>query len=137
MKVFIDTGVWFGYLVRGDQHHPEAAKVILNLEEQGALLVTSELVLSETYTLLMRKLGVRAALKFLNIIETQVEAKFTEITWVNWAIIKDAGLILDKFSDHQITFTDATSAAILKNTGIPAMATFDRHFRLLGIPCIP
>ncbi|GAB6275206.1 MAG: hypothetical protein STSR0004_20710 [Peptococcaceae bacterium] len=137
MKAFIDTGVWFGYLVRGDQYHSEAAHLMLDLQAKGILLITSELVLSETYTLLMRKLGTEAALKFLELINTQVKSNFTEIAWVDWVVLEEAQRVLNKFSDHSITLTDATSAAILKLKGISYIATFDQHFRIMALPCIP
>lgn len=137
MKVFVDTGMWFAYLVRTDQYHNEAAKVMSALQAEGALLVTSELVISETYTLLMRKLGTKAALSFLDIIKTQIEKRFTEIVWVDWGILEHAREILGKFSDQSITLADATSAAIVNGRGISQIATFDHHFKLLGITCIP
>lgn len=137
MKAFVDTGVWFAYLVRGDQYHGEAVQIMIELQDAGALLVTTELVISETYTLLMRKLGVKAALNFLEIIETQVEAGFTGIRWADWAVIKEAHRILDKYRDHSISLADAVSASIVKLLGIPVIATFDRHFKIMGLTCVP
>jgi predicted nucleic acid-binding protein len=137
MRTFIDTGVWFGYLVREDQYHNKAARLMLDLQAKGVLLITSELILSETYTLLMRKLGTKAALQFLEIINKQVESNFTEIAWVDWAILEEAKKVLGKFSDHSITLTDATSAAILRLKGISHIVTFDQHFRIMALHCIP
>ncbi|BCV19959.1 type II toxin-antitoxin system VapC family toxin [Moorella sp. Hama-1] len=137
MKVFINTGMWFGYLVQGDQNHHEAAQVMISLQAEGILLVTSDLILSETYTLLMRKLDIKAALKFLDIIRQQVEERFTEIIWVDDEILKEARTILEKFSDHPLTLADATSAAILKLKKIPRIATFDHHFSIMRFPTLP
>ncbi|MGI9860598.1 PIN domain-containing protein [Moorella naiadis] len=137
MKVFIDTGMWFGYLVRNDQHHQEARQVIISLQAEGILLVTSDLILSETYTLLMRKLDTKAALKFLDIIRQQVEERFTQIIWVDDAILKEARMFLEKFSDHPLTLADASSAAILRRKNIPRIATFDHHFKIMGFSFLP
>ncbi|MBE3571894.1 MAG: type II toxin-antitoxin system VapC family toxin [Moorella humiferrea] len=137
MKVFVDTGLWFAYLVRSDQHHHEAAQVMLSLQAEGTLLITSDLILSETYTLLMRKLNTKAALQFLDIIKQQVEEGFTEIIWVDKEIQREARIILEKFSDHSLTLADATSAAILRLNNIPRIATFDYHFKIMGFSSLP
>jgi len=137
MKIFVDTGMWFAYLVRNDQYHGAALESMTELQAKGDFLVTSELVISETYTLLMRKLGVKAALKFLAIIKLQVEKGFTGIIWADWAVLQEANKILTKYQDHPVTLTDAASASIVKREGIPVVATFDRHFKLMGLACIP
>jgi len=137
MKIFIDTGVWFSFLVRRDQYHDKSVEIMEKLQYKGALLVTSDFVLSETYTLLMRKLGTQAALKFLELIKAQVEAKFTEITWIDQVVLDQSYNLLQKFSDQPLSLTDATSAIIVRQNKFSFIATYDRHFKMLKIPCIP
>lgn len=40
-------------------------------------------------------------------------------------------------SVHLLSFTDAASASLVMRHGIPAIATYDRHFSLMGLPCLP
>lgn len=44
---------------------------------------------------------------------------------------------MQKYADHQLSFTDAASAALVIAYGIPAIATYDRHFSLMRLPCLP
>lgn len=136
-EIFLDTGFWFAYLVRHDNHHQRSVKLMEKLMSEGALLSTSELVIAETYTLIMRKLGAGAALKFMDLLQLQVAKGFTKIYWVDWLIMEESRKILRKYADHQLSFTDATSAAVLIKHNIPAIATYDRHFQMMRLPCLP
>lgn len=135
-EAFVDTGFWFAYLVRNDSCHHTGAALMEELMAEGTLLSTSDLVLSETYTLLMRKVGTAAALQFLDLIALQVKEKFTEIYYVDWPVLVQSRNLLSKYADHQLSFTDAASAALVRAHSIPAIATFDRHFQILGLPCL-
>lgn len=136
-EAFIDTGFWFAYLVRRDSHHQSCVKLMEGLMSEGTLLSTSELVVSETSTLLTRKVGVVAALQFLDLLQLQVTKGFTKIYWVDWSIIEQSRIILHKYADHQLSFADAASASLVIAHGIPAIATYDRHFSLMRLPCLP
>jgi predicted nucleic acid-binding protein len=136
-EVFLDTGFWFAYQVRQDTYHQSSIKLMGELISEGALLSTSELVISETYTLLARKVDALAALRFMKILGVQVREGFTKIYWVDWPIIEDSQKILQKYVDQQLSFTDASSAAILIKHNVPAIATFDRHFQIMRLPCLP
>ncbi|MGE5604457.1 MAG: type II toxin-antitoxin system VapC family toxin [Bacteroidota bacterium] len=136
-EVFIDTGFWFAYLVRQDNHHQNSVKLMEELMSEGSLLSTSELVISETYTLLMREVGAAAALKFMELLQLQIEEGFTKIYWINWPVMEESRRILQKYIDHQLSFADAASAALVIKYGIPAIATYDHHFQMMRLPCLP
>ena len=58
-------------------HHQSSVTLMKELMSEGTLLSSSNLVIAETYTLLARKVGVTASLKFLDLIELQVKEGFT------------------------------------------------------------
>src|SRR5690554_636857 len=121
-EVFIDTGVWFAYLVKKDRYHQRGVIVMDQLLSEGTLLSSSELVISETYTLLMRKLGTSAALRFLELLQEQIAEGFTKIYWADTDILKQSANILNKYADHRLSFTDAASAAIMMKHHLMAIA---------------
>jgi predicted nucleic acid-binding protein len=135
-EVFADTGFWFAFLARKDKYHESSVKVMEELMATGTLLSTSEMVVSETYTLLMRKIGTGASLKFIDLLQEQIAQGFTKLYWADWTVMEHAYCILHKYADHQLTYTDATSAALMIKYRIPAIATYDRHFRLMGFTCL-
>ena len=136
-EAFVDTGFWFAYLVRKDNYHHSSVELMEEFMSSGTLLSTSELVISETYTLLMRRLGTGPSLRFLELIELQVKKGFTKIYWVDYLIMKDFQSLLQKYADHPLSFTDATSAILVLKNRLPAIATYDRHFKIMGLPCKP
>jgi predicted nucleic acid-binding protein len=136
-ETFLDTCFWFAYLVRKDKNHPDSIILMDALMSEGALLSTSDLVVSETYTLLLRKLGTSAALLFLELLQQQVREGFTKIYWTDWQTLQSAQIILKKYADHSLSFTDAATATLVNRHRLPAIATYDRHFRLMNLPCLP
>lgn len=136
-ETFLDTCFWFAYLVRKDKNHQGSVRLMETLMTEGTLLSTSELIVSETYTLLMRKLGTSAALLFLGLLQQQVREGFTKIYWTDWQTLQSAHSILKKYADHSLSFTDAATAALINRRRLPAIATYDRHFRLMNFPCLP
>lgn len=136
-EIFIDTGFWLSYLVRRDKHYCTSALLMDKLMEQGTLLVTSDLVVAETYTLLMRKVGTAGGLKFLDLLLLQVKERFTKVHYMDGELVDQAHILLKKYADWRLSFTDAASVAIIMRRGTPAIATFDRHFRAMGCCCLP
>ena len=64
-EVFVDTGAWVALADQSDNLHlaaREAYPLILNVDSH---LVTTNLVVAETYNLLRRRLGAEASMRFL------------------------------------------------------------------------
>lgn len=136
-EIFIDTGFWFAYLVRKDGHHRSSTGLMEELMEEGTLLSCSDLVIAETYTLLMRKVGVAASLEFLDLVQLQAEKGFTRLYFSDWPLMIQSRRLLKKYADQQISFTDAASAALMIEHRIPAIASFNRHFGIMGFTTLP
>ncbi len=60
-RVFVDTGAWFAIQVADDAHHVAASEALPALLEGSKALVTSNLVVGETYTLLRYTPIIRSA----------------------------------------------------------------------------
>lgn len=132
MKVFFDTGAWIALQIKQDSNHLRAVQYYKHLQKQRAMLYTNDYVLVETYTRLIYDFGLRMALKFrqeteegisknLNLIE--IDKKEREQTWK----------ILQKYSDHELSFTDGTVATNFWAFNLDTVFTFDHHFRDIGI----
>ena len=65
-RVFVDSGAWFAIQVADDAHHAAASEALPALLEGSKTLVTSNLVVGETYTLLRLAKGHREARRFLD-----------------------------------------------------------------------
>ena len=70
-RVFVDTGAFFAVLVTEDLHHERARVIFTQAGEERWQLVTTNMVVVETYALLLNRAhgGRPSALAFLDAIE--------------------------------------------------------------------
>lgn len=123
MTIFVDIGAWYSLADRADRHH-EAASAFYLAQAGHAQLVTSSLVLSETFTLLSARLGRAAALRFWDALR---EARI-DVVAVDSADLEAAWRLAQAFPDQGFSVTDCTSFAVMERLGIEDAFAFDAHF---------
>ena len=123
MSIFVDTSAWYAVMDRGDRWHDQATRFYLERAGQTELL-TSSLVLAETWTLLTAHLGRPAALLLWGMLR---EARMTIVT-VEPTDLEAAWRILQAFPDQDFSLTDGTSFAVMERLGVDEAFTFDAHF---------
>ncbi|MGY4707287.1 type II toxin-antitoxin system VapC family toxin [Candidatus Bipolaricaulota sp. J31] len=133
-EIFVDTGAWIALAVEDDAHHREAVRVYPELLKRRCRLLTTNLVVAETYILLRRAAGHGAAISFLEMIEASPRIRKIYSTP---EFEEKAFQILKRFSDQDFSFTDAVSFAVMRKEGIEEAFAFDRHFRVMGFRLIP
>ena len=107
-RIFVDTGAWFAAQVVDDAHHEEAAGALRGLIALPTVLVTTNHVVGETYTLLRVTRGYRACRRFLDSLE---HSPRLERLFVGEDLEQRALAVLDRYRDHDFSFVDATSVA--------------------------
>jgi len=122
---FVDTSFWFSLQVPRDRHHAEAAA----LAAEGGPVLTSNHVVGETWTLLRRRGGHRAAVGFL---ERLARLRDLEIAHVDEATESDAWAWLRRRDERSYSFVDATSFAVMRKRRIPEALAFDGDFSAAG-----
>jgi predicted nucleic acid-binding protein len=90
--------------------------------------MSSDLVLSETITLLRRELGPEIATGFGRDFMDGKIGQLVQCERSDWAVGFE---IIEKFRDQKLSAADGTSAAIVRRLGIRKVASFDRHFRII------
>lgn len=123
MSIFVDTGAWYAVADTSDRHHDAACRFYLSHAGPGQL-ATSDLVVAETWTLLVSHLGRQAALTFW---ETLRDARLP-ILAIEPSDLEAAWRIAQAFADQDFSFTDCTSFALMERLGIEDAFAFDRHF---------
>jgi len=126
--LFVDTGAFLAKEIAADQHHDEAATLWRRLEQSKALLFSSEHVLDETATLLSRRTSYAFAAGWgRDVLSSGIEWLPTEP-----ADGKEAFLLMRKYADQAVSFTDCLSFILMKRTRIRTFFGFDRHFEAAG-----
>ncbi|MEW5983700.1 MAG: PIN domain-containing protein [Acidobacteriota bacterium] len=133
-RILVDTGAWFAAQVIDDARHGEAASTLKELLALPIALVTTNHIVGETYTLLRVTRGYDASRRFLDSLDatTRLERLF-----VGEDLERRAFTILTRYRDHDFSFVDATSFAVMRAEHIRHAFAFDSHFATAGFLRVP
>jgi predicted nucleic acid-binding protein len=133
-KVFVDTGGWIALLSRDDAHHTAAAASWPEVLLRFRLVVVTNLVIAESYTFLRREAGFPTAWALLDRLSVTPRL---ELIYADADLDRDARSLLQRYRDHDFSYTDAVSFAAMRRSGISHAFGFDRHFLTVGFTLIP
>jgi predicted nucleic acid-binding protein len=133
-RVFVDTGAWYALQVQDDEWHQPAVDAMRALVGGPHVLVTTNHIVGETYTLLRIACGHSAALRFLDGLE---ESRRLARVFVSAELETRAYRILRQYADQEFSFVDATSFAVMRRDRIRHALAFDRHFAAAGFIRVP
>jgi predicted nucleic acid-binding protein len=128
-KIFVDTSAWYALQITDDANHNEAKEILPRLFRIYQVLLTTNHVIGETYTLLRTSKGYQEARRFLDVLRQspRVEEYFT-----TYQIEKEAFEFLHQYRDHPFSFVDGVSFCVMKREGIQDSFSFDSHFLVAG-----
>jgi hypothetical protein len=132
--IFVDSSAWIALADKDDSHHKEAASSYLSIFKNHKTLVTNNLVIAETYIVLLKELGHKVALEFLE--RVNASPRILKIC-SNENIETEAEGILAKYVDQDFSYTDAVSFVIMKRQKIRKAFCFDKHFATAGFINVP
>ena len=128
-NIFVDTSAWVALADKDDANHKEAASTYPLLLKNKNNLTTSNLVIAETYILILNELGHQASLNFLG--RLKASPRILRV-YSSEDIEADAQEILSKFIDQDFSYTDAVSFVMMKRQKIKRAFSFDKHFVIAG-----
>ena len=133
--VFLDTSGWFAAIRPKEANHEAASHVYRRWIAGGSRLVTTNLVLAEMQVMLMKYWGADAGVRFL---DGLYQDHLHEIVFVDRALHRAAtDRWLRKFSDVDLSLTDAVSFEVMRARRIAEALTLDNHFRIAGFSPLP
>jgi len=131
---FYDTWALVALADRTDPAHQVAARLDEELERQRYAAVTTDYVLDEAVTLIHFAAGAKASLPFLEVMQARVLGQELLLATVGDARRTRATELFHKLAPEErlLSFTDATSFAVMAELGIELAFTADRHFFRAG-----
>lgn len=129
-KLFIDASGFIALSDKNDTYHEGAAAFYASLTKDTKLLTTL-LVISETYTWLRYHVGYPAGRLFLDVVNEAVSSEWLMLVYPDQALFNAAESFLRRFHDQDLSYSDAISFAVLKARNIHDVFSFDRHFYLI------
>jgi predicted nucleic acid-binding protein len=129
-RVFVDTSAFFAHLVAEDRHHPQARALFERAARESWTLVTTNAVVSETYTLIRVRAhnGRELAVAFLDDIRDGLCA-VERVGPIDEARAMD---LLRQYGDKSFSFCDALSFMAMERLGLTDALAFDEDFRSYG-----
>jgi predicted nucleic acid-binding protein len=118
-----------------DPQHASARSFRDRWLHQSGLLVSTDYVMDETFTMLRARLGLRAAERWWEMVGNHS----ARVRWegINPGRAEKARQWFFRWSDKDFSFTDCTSFLVMKERRIRAALTNDRHFVQAGFEVVP
>jgi predicted nucleic acid-binding protein len=122
ISLFVDTSIWYAAADTSDAANARA-KAILKM---GGPLVTTDHVLSETWTLIRYRINWKAAERFWEGLRNGVASIEVAVA----ADLEAAWQIGAAYRDQDFSFVDRTSFAVMRRLGIEHAASLDDDFAI-------
>lgn len=128
---FADTGWWVAWALPGDSRHADALGMLAALTAREEVLTTN-LVVGETWTFLWRKDSHRTAVTFLERVDRLVEDQRLVVHRVTGEQEEGAWVWLRKHDERTYSFVDATSFRVMRDRRLREALAFDQDFAAAG-----
>ena len=118
--IFVDSSAWFAAVNRRDRHHERATELLASQTS----LVTSDLVIVETWLLTNSRIDFRTAEHFFQGVSNG-SCEIVHISEDDW---RRSSTIASRFPDQTFSIVDRTSFAVMERLGITQAVSFDDDF---------
>ena len=128
---FADTSWWVAWTLPNDARHLEALEVLARVGS-GEQVLTTNLVLGETWTFLRRKDSHRTAVGFLDRVAVLESARKLVLHAVTEEQESKAWAWLRRHDEREYSFVDATSFEVMRARRLREVLAFDNDFPAAG-----
>jgi predicted nucleic acid-binding protein len=129
--VFLDSGIFIAFLNRRDRWHAQARGLFSGKKPRWT---TSLLVISETYSWLLYRMGEEAARSFRSLTKNLEGLRILEVTVEHHRAVEG---MLDRLRGTKLSYVDASSLSFLERCKIKTVWATDRHLGLTGAEILP
>ncbi len=131
MSVFVDTGVLYAHHDTDASRHETgtaALNGVLRAAEYGRVM-TSDYVYDEVVTLTQRRTGsVADGIEIGRRIRGEGYPDAIELLYSSRGLFEDAVEVYERYADQELSFTDATTVAMVEHHDVDAVLSFDDGF---------
>lgn len=132
MKVFIDTSAFVALFVEKELLHGKTAKKYYDYRQERDIFFTSNFVLDELFTRLLFYREIDVAKQTQKLKDAIGINELTALQIDETLFEKSIGIFL-KFSEHKISFTDATTYVLYRDFALDEIFTLDRDFKKMRV----
>jgi len=137
LKVFIDTSAFIALLISSENWHQQIVNQYQDYKERNTFFFTNYFVLNELYTRLIYDFNKTKCEKAINKIRKLKEEGKIGIFEIDPILFKKSERAFLKFSEHKISFTDATIYICVKEYKLDEVFSLDSDFKKIGLKSAP
>ena len=127
MAVFVDTGAFMAYRNEKDAYHGEAVNLLRRaLRREFGTIFTTDYIYGETLTLVMSRTGNKTVAQ--DVSDTMLSPRIVMLS-IDTNVRNKARELFFRLFDKRVSFTDATTMAVMQQEHIQKIITFDSHFK--------
>lgn len=124
--ILFDTSAIYALADTADPNNARATSLLQRLLQDHELLLLHSYVLAEAASLLQRRVGLSAALRFLR------ESELFPVHWVAETEHRQAVELLEQQGRRDLSLVDCVSFAVMRLHAIDTAFTFDADFERAG-----
>lgn len=128
---FADTSWWVAWALPSDRRHEDALGMLAAIGRSEQVLTTN-LVVGETWTFLRRKDGHKTAVAFLDRVNLLVDQQRLVSQHVGEDREAEAWRWLRRHDEREFSFVDATSFRVMRDRRLREALAFDQDFSAAG-----
>lgn len=129
IEAYVDTSALIAFADRSDTHHPAFRRLFA----KPPSLLTTTLVVAEGHAWFLRRYDRTRALQFLAMVE---DMSPLTVAAVGPKEQEEAAAILRRFSDQDLTMTDAVGLHVMRARRIRLCWSTDFHLAITGVPLV-
>lgn len=126
---YVDTSALIAFVDRSDSYHVTFRRLFA----RPPALLTTTLVVAEGHAWFLRRYDRRRALQFMAMIEDMTPLTVVGVGEKEQAA---AAAVLRRFSDQDLTLTDAVGLHVMKANRLRTCWSTDFHLGLTGVPLV-
>lgn len=133
MRIFVDTSAFMALILKEESYHSKVVEQYKTYKQARAQLITSTYVLDELFTRCLYRAGSHGAKLAISLIRDIIASGELTVLEVDSQVFQKSEDIFLKFSDHRISFTDATSYVLYKDFNLDEIFTLDSDFKKMRV----
>jgi predicted nucleic acid-binding protein len=122
--VLVDSDAFVGRFYTKDAHHQRVLEIFARHEKKGSVLVTTNMVIGETATILSHREGQPLARKFLDIISQSL----MNTIHIDETLHEEATKIFLAQQARGTSMTDCANVAVMQRFNIAQILSFDKFY---------
>lgn len=121
LQVLVDNDAFVGRFYPDDSQHKKASRIFGKLQDQGANIATTSLVVAETATVLSHRSGLKLARKFLYI----GKVSKLPVIHIDEVLQRNALSVFKHQKKKGTSFTECANVVVMNRFKIPKILSFD------------